>query len=168
MVFNDLFCLSRPEIHTLSVGASRPSDFDRHLETLPLLAHAADTLAPIQERLTQAMRDAVGESSPEAMNSDLPAHEVAPGGINLPIIVWLRNLVLGWDMLEYGKMRYNLLGNGDHWFPGANAARLADLDHREFERAVARSPHASRIYGMLEEAHALMGGEQVKRLSQSP
>ena len=37
MVFNDLFCLSDPRIHTLSLGAAVPSDFDEHLKTLPLL-----------------------------------------------------------------------------------------------------------------------------------
>ncbi|HEY9825128.1 MAG TPA: aldo/keto reductase, partial [Stenomitos sp.] len=34
MVFNDLFCLSHPQIHTLSIGAARPSDFDEHLKAL--------------------------------------------------------------------------------------------------------------------------------------
>ena len=27
MVFNDLFCLSHPQVHTLSLGAAKPSDF---------------------------------------------------------------------------------------------------------------------------------------------
>ena len=29
MQFNDLYCLSREAVHTLSIGAARPSDFDR-------------------------------------------------------------------------------------------------------------------------------------------
>ena len=35
--FNDLFCLQRPEIHTISVGAVRLSDFDDHLNALTFL-----------------------------------------------------------------------------------------------------------------------------------
>jgi uncharacterized protein len=31
IVFNDLFCLARPEVHTLSIGAARPTDFDEHV-----------------------------------------------------------------------------------------------------------------------------------------
>jgi len=34
IVFNDLFCLSHPQVHTLSVGAARPSDFDEHLKSV--------------------------------------------------------------------------------------------------------------------------------------
>ncbi|MCY7390939.1 MAG: aldo/keto reductase, partial [Leptolyngbyaceae cyanobacterium CAN_BIN12] len=40
IVFNDLFCLSHPQIHTLSVGAARPQDFDEHLKTLALIDRA--------------------------------------------------------------------------------------------------------------------------------
>src|SRR5205085_1472235 len=40
IVFNDAWCLMRPEIHTLSVGAARPGDFDEHLKALPLLESA--------------------------------------------------------------------------------------------------------------------------------
>jgi predicted aldo/keto reductase-like oxidoreductase len=29
--FNDLYCLARPQVHTLSIGASRPTDFDEHV-----------------------------------------------------------------------------------------------------------------------------------------
>ena len=47
LVFNDLFCLSYPEVHTLSIGAARPTDFDLHLEALPLLERAAEVLRPI-------------------------------------------------------------------------------------------------------------------------
>jgi len=33
LVFNCLWCLSHPEVHTLSIGASRPADFDLQLTT---------------------------------------------------------------------------------------------------------------------------------------
>ena len=40
IVFNDLFCLSHPQVHTLSLGAAQPTDFDEHLKVLPLLDQA--------------------------------------------------------------------------------------------------------------------------------
>ncbi|RMG05362.1 MAG: aldo/keto reductase, partial [Cyanobacteria bacterium J055] len=51
MVFNDLFCLSHPQVHTLSLGAARPTDFDEHLKALPLLDRADEILPPIIDRL---------------------------------------------------------------------------------------------------------------------
>ena len=47
MVFNDLFCLSHPQVHTLSIGASRPQDFQEHLKTLELLERSSEILPPI-------------------------------------------------------------------------------------------------------------------------
>jgi hypothetical protein len=32
MVFNDLYCLARPQVHTLSCGVAKPSDFDEHIK----------------------------------------------------------------------------------------------------------------------------------------
>ena len=37
MEFNNLYCLSRPQVHTLSVGASCPEDFDEHIRSLEKL-----------------------------------------------------------------------------------------------------------------------------------
>ena len=34
MQFNDLYCLARPEVHTLSCGVARPGDFDEHVAAL--------------------------------------------------------------------------------------------------------------------------------------
>src|SRR5579872_1093004 len=34
MQFNDLYCLARPQVHTLSCGAARPDDFDEHVRAL--------------------------------------------------------------------------------------------------------------------------------------
>ena len=34
MQFNDLYCLARPEVHTLSCGVAKPGDFDEHVAAL--------------------------------------------------------------------------------------------------------------------------------------
>lgn len=166
IVFNDLFCLQHPQVHTLSIGAARPTDFDLHLEALPLLEKARELLPPIVDRLRQAMRQAVGVDDPEAMSRGLPEWDRCPGQLNMQVMLWLRNLALGWGMTGYGKMRFNLLGNGDHWFPGAPPDKLSDVTDQELIDAAAGSPYASQIPAMLREAVAMLAGEAVKRESQ--
>jgi uncharacterized protein len=163
MVFNDLFCLSHPQIHTLSIGAARPQDFDEHLKTLDLLDHADEVLPPIMQRLEQAMMDQFGEAWAKTWQAGLPSYDQTPGNINIPVILMLRNLAIAYDMVEYGKMRYNLLTNAGHWFPGANAVRAAELDLRP---SLSHSPHADKIPEALMDTHRLLAGEAVKRLSQ--
>lgn len=83
--------------------------------------------------------------------------------MNIRIILWLLNLAKAYDLLDYAQMRYNLLGNGGHWFPGQKAERVAELDWRACLRD---SPHADKIPDLLAEAHRLLGSGEVKRLSQ--
>ncbi len=164
MVFNNLFCLNHPQVHTLSLGAAKPTDFDEHLKTLPLLNKANEILPPILDRLEQEAIACLGENWVKTWNIGLPNPEKTPGNINIRVILWLRNLALAYDMLEYGQMRYNLLGNGGHWFPGANAKKVKQLD---FSQCLVNSPHADKIPVLLAEAHELLGGQEVKRLSES-
>ncbi|MEM6331636.1 MAG: aldo/keto reductase [Planctomycetota bacterium] len=167
LVFNCLFCLRRPEVHTLSLGASCPTDFDLQVSSLPLVAQMEELLPPVEARLRQAMVDAVGEAYADTHAHGLPPWEASPGYMNMPILLWLRGLALAYGMIEYGQMRYNLLGNGGHWFPGLNAANLDSLDPERLAQAVKESPFAGSIAGWLRETHELLGGAEVKRLSQS-
>ncbi len=164
MVFNGVFCLSRPEVHTLSCGASKPEDFDHHLETVRLLDEAETLLPPIEARLEAALADAMGDAWAAQWMDGVPTWDGVPGEINLRWILRLRNLAIAYDMIEYGKMRYNLLGNGGHWFPGNKADKLDDVD---LAPCLKDSPFADTIPGALAEAHALLAGEEKKRLQEA-
>jgi predicted aldo/keto reductase-like oxidoreductase len=164
MVFNDLFCLSHSQVHTLSIGASRPTDFEEHLKTLELLDRSDEILASILERLEKEAIASLGEDWVKTWHIGLPKPDDTPGGLNIAVILWLRNLAIAYDMIDYAKMRYNLLGNGGHWFPGAKADRVHELDLRQ---CLAQSPHAQKIPALLAQAHQMLAGEVVRRLSQS-
>jgi predicted aldo/keto reductase-like oxidoreductase len=164
MIFNDLFCLSHPQVHTLSLGAAKPTDFDEHLKTLDLLDKASEILPPILVRLEQEAIATLGENWAKTWHDGLPKQEETPGNINIPIVLWLRNLAVAYDMTEYAKMRYNLLGSGGHWFPGNKANKI---DRLNFKSCLQNSPHANKIPEILVEVDWMLGGEEVKRLSQS-
>ncbi|MFB6277323.1 MAG: aldo/keto reductase [Halothece sp.] len=163
MVFNDLFCLSHPQVHTLSLGASQPSDFEEHLKVLPLIEKADDILPPILDRLEQSAIASLGKNWYETWHLGLPRVEETPNNINIPVILWLRNLALAYDLTEYAKMRYNLLGRAGHWFPGEKAENIEKLN---LQPCLKNSPHADKIPDLLAEAHQWFNGEPVKRLSQ--
>ena len=163
MVFNDLFCLSHSEVHTLSCGVARPEDFNIHMEAVRDLDRAAELVAPVEARLRQAMEDTFGAAWVDTWDQGLPDWDQVPGEVNIPWILRLRNLAKAYDMIDYGKMRYNLLGKGDSWFPGNQADKVGDLELRE---ALRDSPHADIIPAALQEAHNLLAGEQRQRLQQ--
>ena len=172
IVFNCLFCLRRPEVHTLSLGASCPSDFDIQMSSLPLVDEIQQHLPAIEQRLESAVGEVLGDrlDMPWQLwpwRQELPDWEASPGYMNIRIMLWLRILARAFDMIEYGRMRYNLLGNGEHWFPGLSAEHLAAIPTEKLAKAVAKSPHADQIGGWLRETHELLGGAEVQRLSDS-
>jgi uncharacterized protein len=169
MVFNDLFCLSHPlgatpPVHTLSLGAAKPQDFAEHLKTLRLLNQSQELLPPILERLEAAAIDALGADWYYTWHQGLPTYPETPDQINIYTILWLRNLAIAYDMVDYAQMRYNLLGNGSHWFPGNQAKQVAHLD---LKACLSQSPHHEKIPHLLADAHQRLAGAGRKRLSQS-
>jgi predicted aldo/keto reductase-like oxidoreductase len=164
MQFNDLYCLARPETHTLSCGAARPADFDEHVRALDFYDSAAETIAPIEQRLRAEMERALGRDWCERWAEGLPDYLSVPGRINVSEIARLWTYAKSLDLVGWGKMRYNLLGQGDHWFPGENAAALDEEKLRPLLRA---SPFAEKIPAVLREAHALLFDAPKPRLSRS-
>ncbi len=162
--WNDLWCLARSEIHTLSIGAAQPGDFDEHIASLAHYDCAAEITAPIEVRLRAEMDRVLGSDWCARWPIGLPSYLDVPGQINVQEIARLFTYARGLGLVDWGKMRYNLLGGpGGHWFPGEKAHTFDDA---EIVRACADSPFAEKIPSMLREAHALLDDVPKKRLSQ--
>ena len=163
MIFNDLYCLSRPEVHTLSLGAARPSDFDEHIGALEHYDAMEEAVAPVERRLRREMDRVLGEDWCRSWWEGIPNYIDLPGEVNVMETLRLWTYAKAFDLVDWGRMRYNLMGQGDHWFPGENAGAFRPGSLR---RVLSRSAFADRLEGILREAHELLFEAPAQRLSQ--
>ena len=165
IIFNDLFCLRDKRIHTISVGASKVSDLELHLSAIRNLRNYDHLISPIETRLQQAAEKALGRKWLETWREGLPLWSETPGYINLPVLIWLHNLVEAWDMEGYAKERYGLLGRGGHWFPGLNADSLdSEISEDQLKTVLVKSPWKNEIPSLLRKLRSRIGGVRKDRL----
>ena len=166
IVFNDLFCLRNQNVHTLSVGVAQESDFDLHLEAVSLLSETEHYVPKIVNRLREESINALGLEWYQNWNRNLPSWEYTPGNINIPILLWLSNLIDWLDMEGFARARYQLLGNGSHWFPGCNA-NLLDVDVSEGQLLKVLEGHINpkKVIRKLRILKEKFGDNSAKRLS---
>ena len=163
--FNQRWLLSQPEVHTLSLGAANPEEFEPHLKMANVDGPLNSTEIEILKRLDNVMAG-IGETWCNFCQECLPC----PEDVAIPEVLRLRNLVKAYEMDEFGKYRYKMLAHKDpetgekaggigHWLPGAQGNFCTECGD-----CLPRCPMNLQIPTLLKEAHSLMDGEVGKRL----
>lgn len=164
MQFNDLYCLSRDTVHTLSLGAARPSDYDEHIDGMKWYDDRKAISGDIAARIRKEVDAHFVPGWHKTYAAGIPATVLAPGGINIREILRLYTWAKSMDMVEFARSRYNMFANASDWFPGESPD---NFDEAKMAEALVDSPHRDRIIGYLHDAHDLLKGEEVKRQSET-
>ncbi len=161
MLFNDLYCLDKKGVGTISVGASEAHHFNEHLQVLPFLESGERELFQrVDARLRRAMAEETGHERPDHFWHDFSGWDQTPGNVNIKMTLWLANLYRAWDMKSFARERYAMLNRGSSWVQGNDGARAAELDFSETMKPDGMS--AEQLKQLLLEAHSLLQkkGEQ--------
>lgn len=150
LVLNARYCLNRPEVHTLSIGASNPADFDLALTAADLAPESIDV--PLG-RLRTVMDDTLGPGVWASLTDGLPAWDHTPGLINAELTLILWAVARAWGMADFARWRYAHLGKESDWVPGMDAREAGNLN---LGRAFKDSPHSEQIGQWLMDAHRLL------------
>jgi len=142
IVFNGRFCLSHPEITTLSMGIHEPKHFPQNLAILNRGNYSNSELSKVKAEMDAPL--AKISSLCTLCNQCLPC----PENINIPEILRFRNLVEAYEMKDYGRFRYNMLEGQGHWFPGTFSFHCTECGD-----CLPRCPENLNIPTLLMETH---------------
>jgi predicted aldo/keto reductase-like oxidoreductase len=149
------FLLSDRRLTTLSIGPANPEEL---LTPLELADHDSPLTTEEQnafKRLETHAANTLGSDRCSQCYQCLPC----PENINIPEILRLRNLTIGYDMTNYGQYRYRMLENAGHWFPGKKANHCSECGD-----CLPRCPEKLDIPRLLFDTHERLNGSPRRRL----
>tara|TARA_Y100001978_G_scaffold181233_1_gene177262 strand:+ start:2537 stop:3679 length:1143 start_codon:yes stop_codon:yes gene_type:complete len=142
-------------ISTLSLGASKPDDFN-----LPIkLANASHKLSQLENEVIANIEieanKRLGETKCEQCRACLPC----PNEVPIPEILRLRNIYIGNGQKEFARERYNLIGRAGHWWETKNANDCLGCNF-----CVPKCPNNLDIPALLKQTHELLVDKPKRRL----
>ena len=140
--FNGKFCLSHPEITTLSMGIHEPEHFPQNLSILNRRDYSSPSYRKVQKRMDAPLSKISGLCTLCA--ECLPC----PEEINIPEVLRFRNLLEAYGMVYYGRFRYNMFEGKGHWFPGNFASKCTECGD-----CLPRCPEKLEIPKLLFDTH---------------
>ena len=142
IVFNGRFCLSHPEITTLSMGIHEPKHFPQNLAILNRGNYSNSELSKVKAEMDAPLTKVSGLCT--LCHECLPC----PENINIPEVLRFRNLVEAYEMKDYGRFRYNMFEGQGHWFPGTFSFNCTECGD-----CLPRCPENLNIPTLLMETH---------------
>lgn len=140
--WNARFCLSYPQIHTLSFGMTEALHFEEMKGIFPAPYPMSEEDLLIKNKMDQCLyEDPYAHYEGYELKKDL-------SGINIPEVLRFRRLWKCYDMETFAKYRYNMFESKGHWFPGdfATKENLYNLDETQI-------PPQIPVKEMLKEFH---------------
>ncbi len=140
--WNTQFCLQNPGVHTLSFGMTEPSHFTEMKGIFPFTIPWQEKAQKIKLKMDSFILD-----DPFASYEGFDLQN-DPSGINISAVLRLRKLWKCYDMKVYGKYRYKIFQQKDHWFPGRYATNenISRID-------LSKVPNNIPLKEMLAETH---------------
>ncbi len=142
-------------ISTLTLGAFKPED----LTIAQRLRNNAGPLCKLEEETIEKLRRVreyrLGTTACGQCKKCLPCTKQVP----IPSLLRLRNLLIGHDLEEFTKERYNLIGKAGHWWESVNATAC-----EQCKDCLPRCPHHLKIPELLKETHELLACSPQRRL----
>lgn len=140
--FNGRFCLSHPEVTTLTLGMHAPEHFDSNLSMLSGGSYFSKADQKTKERMDFPLEQLSTRCT--YCLECLPC----PENINIPEVLRFRNMLVAYNMRDFGKYRYNMLERQGHWFPGEFASQCTQCGD-----CMPRCPENLEIPRLLRETH---------------